>query len=121
MNKDSTIKAFFKKLSPNDYLTIAVFTVGIIYAVTDISMLFWLKDLINKLSNAIFFAAYFVAFFFLIYTLKLFVKSGAKFRLLDIKDIKNLIRLILIGYYLGFLINISNAFIMVLFEKFFMN
>lgn len=110
-----------KKLKKQDIATILIFITGFILAVADIKMFHVFTDVLSKLSTWKFWLLYVIMFIFVLYTVKLFIKIGEQYRLLvnnKILSFKSL-KILLLGYYLGFLVSFSNAFIVVMFNKYF--
>lgn len=109
---------FLKKLQKSDYATIFLFLIGFAFAAADINLMNKIKDILLVMSDLIFWISYVSMFLLIMLTLRGFIKSAEKFKLKSIKISIDYIKLILLGYYLGFLINISNAFTISLFIRY---
>lgn len=105
-----------------DFLTVFVFLIGFLFSILDFKILSFIELVIETFSLFAFTITYIISFLFLIMTAKGFIKNGSILRLQKEYDFKNnlfkSIQLLLLGYYMGFIINISNAFIIVLFNKY---
>lgn len=111
-------KNIFNKLTHKDIYTMIFFGLGMLLSILDPTYLNYAIDTLRGISYIHFSVGYFILLIFLILTVRLFIK-GVPFLKLDLKDkilsFKSF-KLLLIGYYIGFLITLSNAFIIVTFE-----
>lgn len=114
--------SFLSKLNRFDLFTIIIFLIGFLFSIFDFKMLSFIEAIIETFNNYIFILAYVISFLFLLMTVKGFIRNGSLLRLIEIdtkkEKFKKGLQLILLGYYMGFIVNISNAFIIVLFNKF---
>ncbi len=105
-----------------DFFTVFVFLFGFLFSVLDFKILSFIELIIETFNIYIFSLTYIISFLFLIMTTKGFIKNGSILRLQKEYTTKNNIfksfQLLLLGYYMGFIVNISNAFIIVLFNKY---
>lgn len=109
---------FLKKLQKSDYMTISLFLIGFAFSAADINLMNSMKNILIVMSDFFFWAAYISMFLLIMLTLRGFIRSADKFKLTSTKLSMDYIKLILLGYYLGFLINISNAFTISLFTRY---
>ncbi len=114
--------SFLSKLNRFDFVTIFIFLLGFLFSILDLKMLYVIQSIVETFNNYIFAISYILAFLFLLLTVKGFIKNGSLLRLLIEDNFKQrsikCLQLFLLGYYMGFVVNISNAFIIVLFNKF---
>lgn len=118
------MKRFFtnSNFTKYDFLTVFIFLTGFLFSVLDLQILSFAELVIGTFSIYTFTITYILSFLFLLMTTKKFIKNGSILRLQSEysknNNIFKSIQLVLLGYYMGFIINISNAFIIVLFNKF---
>ena len=98
------------------------FIVGFLLSVLDFKIMSMFEIILSNISQVTFVISYVIMFIFLIFTTKVFVKNGSKLRVTkESKSFFQFLKLFLLGYYMGFIVNISNSFILVLFSKFIFN
>lgn len=107
-----------RRLTIKDCETILFFMIGFIFSVLDFKLLEQMKDYFIQINIYVFWISYVLMIILLSYTAKIMIKNIELLRLKESKIFLQSIKLILIGYYIGFLINVSNAFILVAFQKF---
>lgn len=110
---------FLKKLNKNDYATIVSFLIGFILSASDMNTMNSVKDIILSMSELFFWISYILMSILMIFTLKSFIYNGSLFKLESCKPSIPMLKLFLLGYYLGFLVNISNSFTIALFSNYF--
>jgi hypothetical protein len=111
-----------KKLDKYNFITIIFFLSGFLISILDFSILRNFEIILSNTSNLIFISLYILSIFILFFITKSFILISSTLNIKKentrkekyFKTIKNF----LIGYYLGYIINISNAFIIIFFEKF---
>jgi hypothetical protein len=108
----------FKKLRKYDYITVAVFLIGFMAAAIDLSLMNAIVMILDVLNKVVFWSLYFISFLWIAFTIRVFVLNGQAMRLSIDNPKFDYAKLILIGYYLGFIINISNAFVLSTFHRF---
>lgn len=114
------LKIFLGKFDKFDYLTVLFFLVGFGFSVLDFNILEKSQVYISGLSKVSFAICYVIMFLYLLMTTRLFIKNGPGMRLKkeSRNNILQFVKLLLLGYYMGFVVNVSNAFILVLFSRF---
>lgn len=110
---------FLKKLNKNDYATIVSFLIGFIFSAADMTIMNNVKENLLLMSTPFFWISYILMSIFMILTLKSFIYNGSLFKLESCKPSIQMLKLVLLGYYLGFLVNISNSFTIALFSNYF--
>jgi len=116
----SNISLIFHKLTKYDYYTILSFIIGFTLSVLDFDILKNIELYLTNLSNLIFISTYLLTFFFIFFSLKILILNTKHFRI-EAKDKQKILKglkIFLIGYFLGYVINLSNAYIIIFFEKF---
>lgn len=114
--------SILKKFDRFDFFTVIVFIVGFLLSVLDFKIMSMFEIILSNISRITFVISYVIMFVFLIFTTKVFVKNGSKLRVTkESKSFFQFLKLFLLGYYMGFIVNISNSFILVLFSKFIFN
>jgi len=111
-----------KKISFLNVLTVLIFFLSFLLAALDFKILDLLRENLSNLVPWKFWAAYFVSIYFLIKTTTYFL-AMSKFIQLNKKDIGfkffiSCIKLFALGGYIGLLVNLSNAFVLVVFDKY---
>lgn len=111
-------KNIFKELTQKDIFTMIFFTIGMLGSILDPLYFNYATEILRKASYIHFTIGYFILLIFLILTVKIFVKGVPFLKLNEDNKILSFksFKLFLIGYYIGFLITLSNAFITVTFE-----
>ena len=108
-----------KKLNKFDIITILIFSIGMLMSILDKTILNGSVKVLSQLPDLSFVIAYLVLVIFLFFTVKLFIKVVSLLRLKkdDNKNSIKAVQLLFIGYYIGFLISLTNAFIIVTFNN----
>lgn len=107
-----------RKLNVMDYKTILFFMIGFIFSVLDFNLLEQMKNYFIQINIYIFWISYLLMIILLSYTAKIMIRNIELLRITGDKTFLQSIKLVLVGYYIGFLINVSNAFVLVAFQKF---
>jgi hypothetical protein len=114
-----------KLLSKADFLTIFLFTAGFLFAVTDIKLLNLMTLSIKLLSQGAFIVLYLIFIGVMFGMIKIIMKNLNLFRiskevLLEKKVwiiTSSVFRIICIGYTIGFVVSLLNAFVIETFTK----
>ena len=114
-----------KLLSKADFLTIFLFTAGFLFAVTDMKLLNLMTLCVKLLSQGTFIVLYLVFIGVMFGMIKIIMKNLNLFRiskevLLEKKVwiiTSSVFRIICVGYTIGFVVNLLNAFVIETFAK----
>lgn len=114
-----------KLLSKADFLTIFLFTAGFLFAVTDMKLLNLMTLCVKLLSQGTFIVLYLVFIGLMFGMIKIIMKNLNLFRiskevLLEKKVwviTSSVFRIICVGYTIGFVVNLLNAFVIETFAK----
>lgn len=114
-----------KLLSKADFLTIFLFTAGFLFAVTDIKLLNLMTLCVKLLSQGTFIVLYLIFIGVMFGMIKIIMKNINLFRiskevLLEKKVwviTSSIFRIICIGYTIGFVVSLLNAFVIETFAK----
>jgi len=112
-----------KNITKYDIFIFLLFLIGFILSVLDFSLLSFFKEILIPIIKWKFILSYFILIYFLYKTINFFMIYVPKVKIL--KEDKFLIKLkkgvsfFLLGYFIGILINLSNAFVIATFDKFF--
>lgn len=114
-----------KLLSKADFLTIFLFTAGFLFAVTDMKLLNLMTLCVKLLSQGTFIVLYLVFIGLMFGMIKIIMKNLNLFRiskevLLEKKVwviTSSVFRIICVGYTIGFVVNLFNAFVIETFAK----
>lgn len=114
-----------KLLSKADFLTIFLFTAGFLFAVTDIKLLNLMTLCVKLLSQGTFIVLYLIFIGVMFGMIKIIMKNINLFRiskevLLEKKVwviTSSVFRIICIGYTIGFVVSLLNAFVIETFAK----
>lgn len=106
-------------------LTIPIFLIPFLFAVTDSSVNLFFNNFLSQLKDWAFMIMYFIYMYF-IYKIAKGVIKIAPFILVDLRNnsinnLRNGLKLFFISYFLGGIIGLGNEFILVLFNKFLFN
>ena len=114
-----------KLLSKADFLTIFLFTAGFLFAVTDMKLLNLMTLCVKLLSQGTFIVLYLVFIGLMFGMIKIIMKNLNLFRIL--KEVllekkvwvitSSVFRIICVGYTIGFVVNLLNAFVIETFAK----
>ena len=115
----------FKLLSKADFLTIFLFTAGFLFAVTDMKLLNLMTLCVKLLSQGTFIVLYLVFIGLMFGMIKIIMKNLNLFRiskevLLEKKVwviTSSVFRIICVGYTIGFVVSLLNAFVIETFAK----
>jgi len=112
-----------KNITKYEIFTFIMFLVGFVLSALDFNLLSFFKEILIPIVKWKFILFYFVLIYFLYKTIDFFMIYVPKVKILKedkyIVKIKKGISFILLGYFIGILINLSNAFVIATFDKFF--
>lgn len=106
------------QISKIDKYSILLFLLGFIFAVFDMGVLNFMTMFLSTISTIMFSLSYILITLLLYIVTKIFINNPI--RLIEGSEFNrfNSLRLIFVGYFLGFLVNISNAFVITMFDRF---
>lgn len=107
-----------KTLKKNDYILIFVFFIFFLLSVSDMNIMNFFINKLFFLKKWNFFIAYGISIYVLFETTRLILNNFNKKSIESLLNFKKIILLISTAYYVGLLINLSNAFVFVLFNKY---
>jgi len=108
------------KLTKFDYYTISVFIIGFALAAADFSILDLYTELFSYIAGLFFWSLYFLTSVFLFFSARQVIKHNAMYRITSWDNpelYQKTIMLFFIAYFIGFLINLENAFILNVFSN----
>jgi len=108
------------KLNKYNILTVSVFIIGFLSATIDFKMMDLFKNFITMLSLPLFWTIYVILSLMIIINIRQIIHNTSEYKIVKTSDKKKLsikiIKLFLISYFIGVLITIQNAYLIIIFK-----